>query len=246
MGDSDEIKSIRFSVFRAVDNVDACRKYIEGHIHVLKVYGITQITSAKIDWILNPNVYVLVVESPENNEVLAGARLQVADGKFNLPIEDAVGHHDASIYPYINGLMEEGTGELCGLWNSRKIAGYGIGSIFLGRTSIAVADQLNIKSLVALCAPSTRQNCFKTGFLVEESLGVKGEFIYPKEDLVATSLIIPDVNELYHAEPVERDKMFVLRENRQQTILESTKRGDVYVEYNLQIPQIESRNSVEL
>lgn len=246
MNNTDEIKSIRFSVYRAVDNVDVCRKYIDGHIHVLKVYGITQITSAKIDWILNPNAYVMVVESLETGDVLAGARLQIADGNYKLPIEDAIGHKDPSVYPYIESLSEEGTGELCGLWNSRMIAGYGIGSIFLGRTSISLASQLNIKSLVALCAPSTRENCFKTGFVTEKSLGNKGEFIYPKEDLVATALIIPDVHDLKHAHEEERNKIFELRSDLNQTITENTKRGLVNVEYNLEIPKVIEPQSIKL
>lgn len=246
MSDDLSIEGIRFNVYRAVDNEEVCRKYIEGHIHVLKVYGITQITSAKIDWILNPYVYVMVVESIESGEVLAGARIQIADGTFQLPIEDAVGHHDPNVYPYIEGLRESGTGELCGLWNSRKIAGFGIGSIFLGRTAIATAGQLGVKTLVALCAPSTRENCFKTGFQIEKSLGVEGEFIYPKEDLVATSLIIPDVAGLDLADPLERVKMMELRENPNQTLMERTRRGEIMVEYNLEIPKIVTPDSVNV
>jgi hypothetical protein len=241
-----EIKGIRFSVFRAVDNDLACQKYIEGHIHVLKVYGISQITSAKIDWILNPNVYVIIVESLETNEVLAGARLQVADGEHLLPIEDAVGHKDENVFSLVTGLRGEGTGELCGLWNSRKIAGYGIGSIFLGRTSVAVASQLNIKTLLALCAPTTKENCFKTGFTILERLGDKGEFFYPKEDLVATALIIPDIETLDWANPAERDKIKSLRKETTQSVVEQTRRGEVLVEYNLQIPHINSEESVEI
>jgi hypothetical protein len=229
-----------------VDNVSICQKYIEGHIHVLKVYGITQITSAKIDWILNPNAYLLVAETTDTNEVLAGARLQIADGQFALPLEDAVGHHDPGVYPYIERLRNEGgTGEFCGLWNSRKIAGYGLGSMFLGRASIAVAGYLNIKTLVGLCAPATKSKSFQTGFIQEEALGDKGEFIYPKEDLIATALIIPDLEDLSHAEADERSKILELRENPVQQTVETTRRGDVRIEYNLVIPNIPVPNSVQ-
>lgn len=240
----DDINSVRFSVFRAIDNVDACKKYIEGHIHVLKVYGITQITSAKIDWILNPNVYVLVVESTSSGEVLAGARLQLADGQYSLPVEDAIGHKDPRVFSYVEALREEGTAELCGLWNSRKIAGFGVGSIFLGRTSVSIASQLNIKTLLALCAPSTKRNCFKTGFVVEKNLGNEGEFFYPKEDLIATALIIPDVNQLSQADEDEKKSISYLRNNPKHEVLEQTKRGDVIIQYDLTIPEISVQGSI--
>ena len=149
----------------------------------MKVYGISQITSAKIDWILNPNVYVIIVESLETDEVLAGARIQIADGEHTLPIEDAVGHKDENIFSLVTALRGEGTAELCGLWNSRKIAGYGVGSIFLGRVCVALADQLNIKTLLALCAPATKQNCYRTGFTLLDTLGDEGEFFLPERRL---------------------------------------------------------------
>ncbi len=247
MTTSDEIKSIRFRVFRAVDNERICQKYIEGHIHVLKVYGITQITSANIEWILNPNAYVVVAEDPENDEVLAGARLHVADGKHSLPIEDAIGHKDPNVYPFIEKLHTEGgTGEFCGLWNSRKIAGYGIGSMFLGLTSVAVASQLGVKTLTGLCAPITKQRSFKLGFLQETSLGDNGEFIYPKEDLVATALLIPDLEYLSHATEEERSFMLSLRENWKQERVENTRRGEVMAYYDLEIPNITTSDSVSI
>lgn len=229
---------LKISAFRAVDNVDACRKYIAGHIHVLKVYGITQITSAKIDWILNPYVYVILVESMDTGEVLGGARIQIAGGDHQLPIQEAIGMKDDHIHSYVKELMAEGTGEFCGLWNSRKIAGLGIGSMFLGRTSIAVVDQLNIKTLLGLCAPSTKRNSFRIGFMVEESLGNKGEFIYPKENLVATALIIPDTKSISHADPREREFIMDLRRNPRQSRIESTRRGDIEIDYDLKIPHI--------
>lgn len=245
MAKTDNISTLRFSIHRAVDNIDICRKYIDGHVRVLKVYGISQITSAKIDWIVNPNVYVLVVERVDTGELMAGSRLQISDDKFHLPIEDAVGHKDSSVYNYVKNLREGGVAELCGLWNSRHIAGFGIGSIFLGRTSIAAASQLKIKSLVALCAPSTRENCFRTGFLVEKSLGNKGEFIYPKEDLVATSLIIPDVHSLNHATNEERDRIFLMRDKWHQKVVEKTNRGNIRIEYNLEIQNINSPEALK-
>jgi len=241
----EEIKSIRFKVFRAIDNERICQKYIEGHIHVLKIYGITQITSANIEWILNPNVYVLIAEDPETNEVLAGSRLHLADEEYSLPIEDAIGNKDPGVYPYIEKLRKEGgTGEFCGLWNSRKIAGYGIGSMFLGLTSIAVSSQLNVTTLVGLCAPITKQRSFRLDFIQEIKLGNNGEFNYPNENLVATALLIPDLDKLSHAEEDERKSIFDLRKNWKQKIIANTRRGEVNVEYDLVIRDITATDTI--
>ena len=88
------IDDLYFKAFRAVDDRAACMKFIEGHTHVLEVFGITQITSAKIDWVLNPDVYVILVTAEEGGIAMAGGRIHQANRKNALPIEDAVGDMD--------------------------------------------------------------------------------------------------------------------------------------------------------
>ena len=173
--------------------------------------------------------------------------MHVADLEHTLPIEDAIGHKDSNVYPYVEELRSNGgTGEFCGLWNSRKIAGYGVGSMFLGETSIAIASQLNISTMVGLCAPITKKRSFKLGFTQATNLGNNGEFIYPKEDLVATALYMPDVMNLSHADEEEREKIMMLRSKPNQSMIVETRRGEVNIEYNLEIPNITSIHTVEL
>ncbi|WP_299247669.1 hypothetical protein [uncultured Cytophaga sp.] len=228
---------IKIRVFRAIDDIESCQKYLEGHVRVLKIFGITMITSANIEWFYDPNTYVIIAESEDGVKVYGGARIQIANSTFPLPIETAVEEFDSSIHELVNRLAENGgTGELCGLWNSREVAGYGLGSIYLGRVGVAIAKFLNLNSLFALCAPSTVKNCMQVGFKVETSLGNEGLFYYPKEDLLATAVILKDVVQLSSADPFERECIFDLRLNPRQTTIQDSAKGEMKIEFDLVIP----------
>lgn len=235
MDSANEIKALKFRAFRAVDDRLSCEKYLEGHQHVLKVFDIAHITSAKPVWLDNPNCYIIMLESLYGDKVYGGARIQIADGIHSLPIEDAVAGLDNNVTQLVTEKSLGGTGELCGLWNSREVAGFGLGSIFLGRTSIAVVSQLNINSLFALCAPATLRNCLKSGFEIERSLGNRGAFNYPKNDLIATALLMNDPIGLSKTLPTEREFILDLRNTPNQLKVETTLRGPLSIEYDLAI-----------
>jgi hypothetical protein len=228
---------IKIRVFRAIDDLESCQRYVEGHIKVLKVYGITMITSAKTEWFYDPNTFVIIAESENGEKVFGGARIQIANNSLPLPIETAVHEIDSSIHELVDELSHHGgTGELCGLWNSREVAGYGLGSIYLGRVGVAVAKFLNLSSLFALCAPATVKNCMRVGFKVETSLGNDGLFYYPKDDLLATAVLLSDVAELSSADSFERECIFDLRLNPRQTMIQDFSKGEIKIEFDLVIP----------
>ena len=228
-----------FRVFRATDDIESCKKYVDGHVRVLKIFGITMITSAKAEWFDDPDTYIILVQSEDGEKLYGGARVQVAGGKFPLPIETALSKFDNSIHSLVKELAVEGTGELCGLWNSREVAGLGIGSIFLGRVGVAIATQLKLKTLFALCAPATVKNCLNVGFLIENRLGDDGTFYYPKEDLVATAVLLNDIDTLSSADPSERSKIFELRQNPELKKIEEGPRDKILdIDFNLTIPNL--------
>ena len=121
---------IRIRAFRAIDDLKTCLKFIEGHRRVLAIYGIENITTNTDDWIYNPAIFVIVVESLDGKKMFGGARVQAANGITPLPIEEATGEMDSKIYD-----AQDGTAELSGLWNSKEVAGLGIGSLFPTRCS---------------------------------------------------------------------------------------------------------------
>lgn len=227
---------IKIRAFRAVDDNESCQKFVEGHMRVLKNFGITMITSANVEWFTDPDTYVIVAESMDDGRVLGGARVQVAKGKIPLPIEKAVTELDDSIHDVIKDYIPQGVAELCGLWNSREIAGMGIGSVFLTRTAVSLAPQLGIKSMFALCAAYTVQMAQNAGFQIATFLGNNGTFYYPKDDLIASAMLLYDINDLSYASEAERNEINSLRENPVQIKTEEGRRGAFDIFYELQLP----------
>lgn len=226
---------IRLRVFRAIDELESCQKFVEGHMRILKVFGITMITSANVDWFHDPDTYVIAAESTEDGRILGGARVQVAKGKYPLPIEKAVVEIDDRIHDVVTEFAKEGTGELCGLWNSREIAGLGIGSTYLTRTAVAIAPALKLKSLFALCAAYTVEMAQKAGFQIATFLGNEGTFYYPKEDLTATGMVLMDSSNLDLADPDERAEIVSLRKKPSQVKTEMGRRGPFELIYDLEL-----------
>jgi hypothetical protein len=232
---SDQV-NIKIKVYKAVDEPELCKQYLAGHRAVLEVYGISKITSNNDNWIYNPEVYVITAESIIDQELLCGIRVIKVGGTQALPVESAIGQLDSKIYELVKSNAETGAGELCGLWNSRKVAGKGL-SFLLTRMGISILNQLGINTMFGICAELTLPMFKGVGFEIEESLGNKGTFYYPREDLLAFALIIKNTHTLEKADSSEREKIFNLREMLHQKIIERGPKGELYIEYDLSIPK---------
>jgi hypothetical protein len=226
---------IKINSFKAQLHPRECKEFIVEHTKVLQVFDIANITSATTDWAFSKSAIIITIRSAENNQMIGGGRIQLADGILPLPIEMAVGKMDNQIYQVIEAHRAEGTAEFCGLWNTRQTAKLGIGSAFLGNLIIAVASQLNIKSLFGLAAPSTVKEGIKQGFVVQEYLGKNGTFYYPKLDLVATVVKIPDVMNLANAQNDKRAYILDLRANPVRTTIEKPRKENLEIQYDLLI-----------
>ncbi|HEY0055380.1 MAG TPA: hypothetical protein VGB63_08495 [Pedobacter sp.] len=230
---------VRLRAFRAIDDPEACRLFLEGHAYVLTSIGITKVTSSKNEWTTNPAAFVLIVESVDGKRVYGGARVHVSGGSQPLPIEEATCKLDSGITDLVWKFAQQGTGELCGLWNSREIAGYGIGSIFLIRAAVAIAHQIGLKSLFALCAPYTIKPVECCGMELETSIGNQGTFYYPKLDLLATTMILKDVEILSKAQEEDRDAIFKLRKEPDVVRVEELRKKKITIHYQTAIFQLD-------
>lgn len=220
-----------------MDDVDATEKYIYGHLKVLESYGITKVTSADRSWALNPHVYLILFESMEDFRILGGGRIQLRTENFPLPFELAIRDIDPKIIDYMAGFSDLEVAEYCGLWNSREVAGYGIGSIYLVRVGIAILPQLHLKKLFGLSSPVTLSISKSVGYEVISLLGDNGSFYYPKEGLIATALEINDIEVLTNAQESERDYIFDLRKKINFKTVESGPKGEMELQFELQIPK---------
>lgn len=228
---------VRVRIVRAIDDIEATEKYIFGHHKVLESYGITKVTSADRSWALNPHVYLILFESMEDLRILGGGRIQLRTENFPLPFELAIREIDPQINEYLSVFKDLEVAEYCGLWNSREVAGYGIGSIYLVRVGIAILPQLNLKKLFGLSSPVTLSISKSVGYEVISALGDNGSFYYPKEGLIATALEINDIDELSNAQDSERSYIFDLRKKINFNTVESGPKGEMELQFELQIPK---------
>lgn len=233
-----------FKAFRAIDEPDRCKKFVQGHSDVLKQYGVTKVTSSNNDWVSNPFVYVVTVETSDTQEVVSGLRIHIAHPDYPLPMEQAVSQVDHKIFPLVKEYSSLGTGEVSGLWNSKSISGYGVGAVLLIRAGIAIATQLNLGSLLALVAEYTLKPSLQKGFEIEKGIGNSGTFFYPKLDLVATSIVMKDPTNLPLADASERERIFELREKVQFNKIEEGPKGKFEVNYDLLITNNNWRDDI--
>lgn len=233
-----EMPEVRLRAFRAIDDPETCELFVEGHAQVLTNIGVTKVTSSNNKWMSNPAAFVMIVESLDGKKVYGGVRLHVAGGSEPLPIEQATGMLDPGVFDLVWEYAQKGTGELCGLWNSREIAGYGVGSIFLSRVCVAITTQIGLNSLFALGAPYTVKMAENIGYVIEESIGNKGTFYYPKLDLLATTLILKDNDTLSKATEEDRNAIFKLRDNLNQVRIEKLRNKEIKIHYEIEIANL--------
>ncbi|PZX51467.1 hypothetical protein [Algoriphagus chordae] len=210
--------------FRAINDPERCQKFIEGHRQVLESIGVKKVTSANNSWVNNPDVIVVIVESDEDGLIYGGARIHKANSSYPLPMVEAIEELDSSIKEVIEKDIDAGTGEICGMWNSRKITGMGIGAIFMSKACLALTPKLELTSLYALFAPVTVKLGLEMGYEVLTQVGNNGTFYYPKLDLIATAMKMYDAVNLPMTTQDHRDSIFQIREN-DTLIIEENYRG---------------------
>ncbi|WP_419802435.1 hypothetical protein [Mucilaginibacter sp.] len=242
---SKENPAVKLRAFRAIDEPKTCELFVKGHEYVLTSIGVTKVSSSKNEWTINPSVFVLTVESLNGKIVYGGARVHVAGGTQPLPIEQAVGMLDSKIYKLVLEYNKSGTGELCGLWHSREIMSYGIGSIFLIRAAVAISNTIGIQSLFALCAPYTIKPGESVGMEFETSVGNNGTFYYPKLDLIATAMILKDVPTLSKASEEDKAAIISIRKKPKVNRIEELRMKKIAIHYDLEIPHLEKWDLME-
>ncbi len=240
-----EKPEVRLRAFRAVDEPLTCEKFIKGHADVLAGIGVVKVTSSKNSWAQNPAVFVIIVESLDGQKVYGGARVHVAGGSEPLPIEQATGAMDSTIYQVVWNFSKHGTGEICGLWNSNELAGYGIGTPLLIRALIAISSQIGLQSVFALCAPYTVQAVVNCGMVLLENVGNKGTFYYPKLDLLATAMILKDVEGLHGALDEDLFAINQMREYPDSLKVHELKKREIMMEFKLGIPNLDGWDLAE-
>src|ERR1700752_3532540 len=142
---------VKIRAFKAIDDFESCLKFADGHGQVLSSYGVKKVTSSNTLWFSNPDVYVILVESLEDNKILGGTRIHVANNIQPLPMEEALAPMDKKVNTIVKEFSAFNTGELCGLWTTKETSGKGLSVLLtdagVAEAGIALAHQLKLKSI---------------------------------------------------------------------------------------------------
>lgn len=226
---------LNFRAFRAINEYDTCLLYKTGHVNVLKDYGITNVTSNNDEWMHNPNMYCVIAQIAETDELVGGIRVQISDESNLLPVEKAIGHLDDRIHNIVSTYrLDGGVGELCALWNAKSIAGLGV-SVLLTRAGISITNQLDFQTLVGICGDYTLDMFQRVGFVVNNDLGLNGEFHYPHPGFIARVLGIMNASTLDTAHEYDKERMQTLRDNPILFAIEKGTKEEIEVDYKLVI-----------
>lgn len=226
---------LNFKAFRAINELELCLKYKAEHQNVLKDYGITNITTNNDEWMHNPDIYCVVALNEDGTKILGGVRAQISTEKTLLPVEMAIGKMDARIHDMVKKYRNNGgVGELCALWNAKMVAGMGL-SVLLTRAGIAITNQLEITTLMGICADYTLKMFKQVGFVVDSSLGENGGFPYPNPSYTARVLGIMNAASLETAAEYDKKRMSSLRNNPIQIAIENEQKEEIVINYDLTI-----------
>lgn len=223
---------ITIKAYRAIDDLDTCIRYLQGHRKVLEDHGFTHFKTNTEEWMYNPNVYVLVAEEKDTGILVGGIRVQIADYSTILPTERALGKIDPRVISYIRNRIPQGICELCGLWNAKEVAGKRV-SVLLTRAAVAITTQLPVQIMFAFLARYTRYIIFRMGFHKVDELGNNGDFFYPNDKFIANIFLNEDLSQVSHAEKEDRIRILQLRNQPHQNFTESENGNLIDVLYDL-------------
>lgn len=222
----------QLNAFRAVENIESSQEFLHGHAQILKDFGIESLTSSQDEWLNNPDVYV-VAAYDEQMKMVGGVKIHLYNESHPLPVQAAIDYLDNRIVIEIKNLAANGTGEACGLWIAKEIAGKNFGQ-YLTRSAIALSESLGLQTLFGFSSPHTFRIFSELGYIPLTTVGDNGNFLYPSERYTSTVIIIPDVTNIEKATEINRKRTFELRKNPRQEFVESVEKN-VCISYNLSI-----------
>jgi hypothetical protein len=233
---------IQIRAFKATDEPEACLQFLEGHRKVLEEFNLSNITTNTPLWIHHEGTFVVIAEY--QGIIIGGVRMQIADGVFPLPVEDAVAHFDNKIYGLIADKINDGGAcELCGLWNARILPpNLGL-TIMMSIAAVSLSTKLQTKNIFSICAGYTLLPAMKMGMIVQKSVGNNGEFVYPNSKFKARVLCM-NGNTLETTNPEYRDKLLLLRNNPSLATSIMLDNKEMIINYDLKLGKWQKQNSV--
>jgi hypothetical protein len=222
------------SLHRASDNYLLCEKFVRGHRQLLAANDV-DLGPVDTSWFNSTDVFLLVVRRADADEILGGAKLVIFDNNENLPLLKLLGEDYPELIGYLREYSKNGLVEISGLWNSRSVAGLGLGSEQLIRTSIAICGLLNIESVVTFCSPFVTRFAELYGFSPLSQFGEYGSIPFPDNRWMSTINILRDPLIMSSADPSEKNLIFELREKPNQTRNFISRGKEITIKFELEL-----------
>lgn len=218
-----------------MDDPISSARFAEGHAAVLSNHGIKKVSSSSTNWIKDPNVWVILASSPGGQKIYGGARIHMYTPATPLPLQKPFGKFDPRIHDIVARLAEDGCAELCALWNSIEVAGFGIGSKLIIKCAVSMTERLQIKHLLALSSPVTRRWIPDFGFYTIEEIGDNGGIPYPTERLTATVAHFINPDRFENMPKAMYDEVMMLRNNPSLQSSATGPKGSISLYYDLDV-----------
>jgi hypothetical protein len=222
------------SVHRASDDYAMCEKFVLGHRKLLSVNDV-DLGPLDTSWFSSNSVYLLVVRRVGLDEILGGAKLVIYDNNGNLPLLKLLNDDYPELIGYLKEYSDRGLVEISGLWNSRSVAGLGLGSEQLIRTSIAICGLLDITTVITFCSPFVTRFAELYGFSPFSKFGTNGSIPFPDDRWMSTINILSDPHVMSKADHIEREIIFNLREEPNQTRKFNSRGKEITIKFELKL-----------
>ncbi len=220
--------------FSAPNAVGNCARNAAVHAQVLQRYDIGKITSAKAGWWDNAQTFVLLLEHAETHEPFGTVRLQRWGNGRALPLESALADVDCRVHSWVARFSDRGVGELCGLWSSPRLKGFGMGAV-LTRMGLSLATQVGVSTILGVCDTRAVASNVGLGFARDPLLASEGSFEYPRPGLFAHVLRVPNAARLDGATIDNRAAVNEYREAPTGSEIIEGARGSLMLERDLRI-----------
>ena len=201
-----------------------------GHQNVLYEHGLGYFTSNELYWHGFDDVYVALVF--KGDEAVAGLRLETKVKERMLPLEKALKSRDNKVTEFVEGLSNHKVFEVCGLWNSKKYAGYDFAT-FLCRACLAIAPQLGFDVSLSLNGFYTYRIPKDIGCRMVTSVGEGGRFAYPVKRFHSAIWIQDDLDKISLASDECKQLVKAIRAGGEVRRKEQNKIGEIEIIYNL-------------
>jgi hypothetical protein len=175
---SEEVPYLELKAFRAVDEPALSQEYAAEHRRTMRRYLDDELDTIQLDWVFDPNVYVVTARWRPSGHLAGGGRLHLAR-RDQLPMTRALTQEQ--VQSWVRGKLESGLmAEVGGVFIAPGAKQLGLATLMV-RGPVALAGQLGITHVCGIANQYSLGAAQGGGLIVQRELGDQGCFIYPRE-----------------------------------------------------------------